>query len=119
MPREEIWNWVDQDVEKRAWYVAHFAPKTTSVDKWKGSLAREVLVRYGHRKEVRNELRANYSTESWWGPESAHHEGKKQILLQFKNEETNKNVKQWLDEYVSILDEEIKRAKIEEERTGF
>ena len=64
IPREDIWNWVDQDVEKRAWYVAHFAPKTTSSDKWKSSLAREVLVRYGNRKDVRNELRTNYSTES-------------------------------------------------------
>ena len=109
---------MDEDVENRAWYVSHFAPKTISTEKWKGSLAREVLVRYGDRKDVRNELRANYSTESWWGPESAHHEGKRQILLELKNGETNKAAKQWLDEYVSILDEEIKRARIEEEREG-
>ena len=30
--------------------------------------------------------------------------------------ENNENVKLWIDEYVAVLDEDIKRAKIEEER---
>ena len=118
MPRDKIWEWVNENVEKRAWFVAHIAPKTTSLDKWCNSLAREVLVRYGNRKDVRGELRANYSTEGWTGPESMHYQAKKLTLLQFKDAETDGNVKQWLDEYISIVDAEIKRARLEEEREG-
>jgi hypothetical protein len=116
MPRDKIWEWVNENVEKRAWLVAHIAPKTTSLDNWSSSLAREILVRYGNRKDVRGELRANYSTEGWSGPESMHYQAKKLTLLQFNDVETNDNVKQWLNEYISILDGDIKRAQIEEER---
>src|SRR5205823_2519829 len=119
MPRDKIWEWVNENVEERAWLVAHIAPKTTSLDNWSSSLARAVLVRYGNRKDVRGELRANYSTEGWSGPESMHYQAKKLTLLQFKDAETNDNVKQWLNEYISILDADIKRAQIEEERERF
>ncbi|HXL08998.1 MAG TPA: hypothetical protein VN966_02140, partial [Candidatus Bathyarchaeia archaeon] len=118
MPRDKIWEWVDENVEERAWLVAHIAPKTTSLDEWQNSLAREILVRYGDRKELCGELRANYSTEGWTGPESMHYQAKKLTLLKFKDAETNNNVKKWLDEYISIVDAEIKRARIEEEREG-
>jgi len=118
MPRDNIWDWVNENSEKRAWLIAHIAPKTMSLDSWWNSLAREVLVRYGSRKDVQRELRANYSTEGWTGSESLHYEGKKMTLLQFKKAETNDNVKQWLDEYISILEMDIKRARIEEEREG-
>jgi hypothetical protein len=118
IPRDKIWEWVDDNVEKRAWFIAHIAPRTISLDKWRTSLAREALVRYGNRKDVRGELRANYSTEGWTGPESMHYQAKKLMLLQFKDAETNDNVKQWLDEYISIVDSDIKRARIEEEREG-
>jgi hypothetical protein len=118
MPRDNIWDWVNENSEKRAWLIAHIAPKTMSLDSWWNSLAREVLVRYGSRKDVQRELRANYSTEGWTGSESLHYEGKKMTLLQFKKAETNDNVKQWLDEYISILEMGIKRARIEEEREG-
>ena len=118
MPRDKIWEWVNENVDKRAWFVAHIAPTTTSLDNWSNSLAREVLVRYGNRKDVRGELRANYSTEGWSGPASLHYQAKKLTLLQLKDLETNDNVKQWLDEYISILDGDVKQAQIEEEREG-
>jgi hypothetical protein len=82
-------------------------------------LAREVLVRYGARKDVRSNLMNNFSSEGWTGPASLHYQQKKQQLLDFKKEEDNENVKRWIDEYVSILNQEIEQAKIEEERRGF
>ena len=109
-----FWDWVDESIEKRAWFIAHIAPRTMSLDQWKDSLAREVLVRYGKRNDVRKELRANYSTEGWSGSESTFYEGKKQILTQFRDGETNANVKTWLDEYILSMEAEIKR----EDRRG-
>lgn len=118
-PLEEIWEWVDEDVENRAWYLASFVPKILFREEGRICLAREVLVRYGTREDVRRNLMANFSTEGWSGSESLHYQTKKQHLLDFKKDENNENVKRWINEYVSSLDRYIERAKIEEERHGF
>ncbi len=76
-------------------------------------------MRYGTREDERRNLMANFSSEGWKDPESLHNQGKKQWLLDFKREEDNENVKRWIDEYVSLLEERIERAKIEEERDDF
>lgn len=116
IPVEMIWAWVDEDVGKRAWYLANFVPKTLFREEGRACLAREVLVRYGAREEVRRNLMANFSTEGWWGPASLHYQTKKRQLLDFRNDEDNENVKRWIDEYVASLDQQIQREKIEEER---
>lgn len=119
MPLREVWRWVDGDIEKRAWYLASFVPKGLFREKNKTCLAREVLVKYGEREDVRDNLMANFSTEGWTGPASLHYQKKKQQLLDFKEEEDNDNVKRWIDDYVVVLDQHIEREKIEEERRGF
>jgi hypothetical protein len=106
-------------VPELTWYIASFVPKTLFREEGKICLAREVLVRYGARKDVRSNLMNNFSSEGWTGPASLHYQQKKQQLLDFKKEEDNENVKRWIDEYVSILNQEIEQAKIEEERRGF
>lgn len=117
IPREKIWEWVDEDVGNRAWYLASgFVPNTLSAEEWPNSLAQAVLVRYGTRKDVRNTLVSNYSTEVVWGPASLYYEEKKQKLLHIKAGEDNENVKRWIDEYVEWLEEDIEREKIREER---
>jgi hypothetical protein len=116
IPVEKIWEWVDEDLEKRAWYLASFVPKTLFREEGKTCLAREVLVRYGTREDVRSNLRANFSTEGWSGPASLYYQEKKNWLVDFKKDEDNENVKRWIDEYVSVLDRKIEQAKVEEER---
>ena len=117
IPREDIWDWVDRDVENRAWYFAYrLVPHTLSVEEWPNSLARATLVRYGKREDVRRNLRANYSTESWTGDRSLHFEQKREKLLRIGETESDANVKLWIDEYVEELDARIEHAKIEEER---
>jgi len=64
-------------------------------------------------------LIANFSTEGWSGPASAHYQEKKQWLLDFKKEETDTNVKLWIDEYVKDLQWQIDHAKVREEREAF
>ena len=117
IPREEIWEWIDGDVEDRAWYFAYrLVSKTLSAEKWQNSLARAFLVRYGQREDVRRNLHANYSTESWTGERSLHLESKKDKLLRIKADEDDKNVKQWLNEFIDQLEEDIEHARIDEER---
>ncbi len=117
IPQEKIWEWVDKDVENRTWYLAYrLVPKTLLTEEWPTSLARAVLVRYGKREDVRSNLRANYSTEGWWGPGSLHYKDKQQQLLRLKEGEDNENVKRWIDEFIDGLEESIEYAKIQEER---
>ena len=116
IPPENIWQWVENDIETRAWYLASFVPKTLFRENGRICLAREVLIRYGSQKDVRNSLMANFSTGGWRGPESLHLQRKKQGLLDFREEETVEVVKEWIDEYVENLDKESDRAKIREER---
>jgi len=116
VPLDALWQWVDEDVAKRAWYLASFVPKVLSRGTELISLAREILIRYGRRGDVRSNLMSNFSTEGWTGPESLHYQLKKSRLLEFRKEETNANVKRWIDEYVDGLNRQIARAKVEEER---
>ena len=117
IPPEKIWEWIDEDIEDRAWYFAYsLVPKTLSTEEWPTSLARAVLVRYGRREDVRGNLKANYSTEIQHGPASLHYEEKQQKLLRLKDREDNENVKQWIDEFVEALEKDIEYAKISEER---
>lgn len=119
IPIKEIWKWIDLNVEKRARYFASFVPKTLSRGKGKVCLARELLVRYGTREDVKSRLMANFSTEFWSGRASAHYQSKRDRLLEFKQKENNKNVKQWIDEYVLQIDTLIERSEIEEDKNGF
>ena len=117
IPREKIWEWIDGDVENRAWYFAYkLVSKTLSVDEWQDSLVRAFLVRYGEREDVRRNLSANYSTEVYSGERSLHLESKKDKLLRIKVSEDNANVKRWLNEFIDELEQDIEHAKIEEER---
>ena len=118
-PPEVIWHWVDEDISARAWYLASFVPTELFHNKERMCWAREVLIRYGEREEVRRNLMANLSTESWWGPASLHLEKKKQTLLEFKENEHEVVVRKWVDEYTQIIDQEIEREKIREERNDF
>jgi hypothetical protein len=52
---------------------------------------------------LRENLMANFSTESWWGPESLHYEAEKQELLGFKAEETDPNVNRWIERIRRIV----------------
>jgi hypothetical protein len=118
-PIDEIWKWVDGNVEIRSWHLASFIPKGLFREKGKVCLAREILVRYGTQEKVRNNLRANFWTGGWTGPASLHYQGKKQQLLDFRMGETDKNVLGWIDEYIKSLDKQIEMSKAEEERERY
>jgi hypothetical protein len=119
VPPEAVWRWVDEDVDRRAWYLASFVPKLLFREEGRICWAREVLVRYGERDDVRRGLAANFSTEGWTGPESVHLETKKQALLDFLEEEEHANVIGWIKEYVSHIEKRIDRARTAEEREDF
>ena len=46
-------------------------------------------------------------------------QGKWRQLLESREGEENENVRRWIDEYVSRLDQRIEQARVEEEREDF
>jgi len=114
-----VWEWVDKDIERRAWYLATFVPKVLFKQEGKICWARELLVRYGTRKDVKDNLAANFSSEVWWGPASLYFQQKKEDLLAFRKEEDNENVIKWIDGYVEELTRQIEYEKIDEERRDY
>jgi len=119
IPLDRVWQWVDENVEDRAWYLATFVPPILSTSEGKVSLARELLIRYGDRDDVRRNLQANFSTEGWMGNASDYYRNKVESLRKVRQNEQNGNVQRWLDEYIASLENEIERFKIEEERGLF
>jgi len=114
-----IWEWVGKDVPNHAKFLASVVPPIFFRKEGKVCLARELLVRYGNISEVRNNLCANFGTEGWKGPASEYFQNKKEKLEIFLSDEENQNVKKWLNDYITDLEQTIKNAVINEERRGF
>lgn len=116
IPQELIWDWVDEDIDNRAWYLATFIPKELFHDRDKVCLARQLLVRYGDREKVRINLVSNFMTEIYWGPTSSHYNKKMKELISIRDNENDENVIRWLNDFIDRLQNEIEKAKIQEER---
>jgi len=116
IPLETLWAWVDENVEERAWYLATIVPSALYKSENSTCLARELLIRYGHREDVRRNLHANFGNEMWWGSASEHYKNKKQWLLDYRQKEDHPNVLRWIDEYIEQIDSQIEWWSIREER---
>ena len=115
IPEDAVWRWVDDEPKNRAWYVANFVPNVFPGVR-KTASARAVLVRYGAREDVRRNLRANFATGSWRGPESEYLQTRLEEVGRWSEGENDRNVLRWLEEYSVDIQGDIERAKIREER---
>jgi hypothetical protein len=118
-PQDAIWAWVEEDREKRSSHLARFVPKSLSGGNGQQSLARAVLMRYGHIEDVRHSFSANYFSGAWTGPETQHFLARQKELLELRAKETDENVRLWIDEYLDALEKDLERAQLQEERRGF
>ena len=118
IPHNLIWMWTEECPESRPVRLAEFVPRMMSGPQDDPTLARELLVRYGHEPSVRSALRANFSTEGWTGPMSQHLLDKRSWLLALRSRETDTKVLTWIDEYLAEIDQRVEYARQEEEREG-
>lgn len=112
----DLWAWVDADVHRRAWKMASIVPATFGEDGGTPNLVRELLIRYGDREDVRNNLAANFGTEGWTGPASEHLGKKAQSLKEVMRQERHPSVKRWLAWYIRYVEQGAKRERVQEER---
>lgn len=115
VPPQLVWDWIDEKIDDRAWYAAGFVPPLFPGDPTKVS-ARELLRKYGSRDDVRRNLIANFYSEGWSGPASAHYQGKLDALRQQAVDETDPNVLRWVTEYEHSLASQVERERKQEER---
>jgi hypothetical protein len=115
---EELWKWIDADVDKRAWFVAWFIPSFISKTEDESSVARELLIRYGDRDDVRRNLFANFGTTKGviTGSFSSYYQHSLEELSRIREREDHPNVLSWLDEYIGDLEVEVEVHRIREER---
>jgi len=119
VPREAIWSWIEPDPEARAAYIVSMAPKNFTPETWKGSLVREILVRFGESDKVQSATHANFFTGGWAGPASLHFTDEIAQLEQLKAAETDPNALRWIDTALASLTRSREEAEIQEEARGF
>jgi hypothetical protein len=114
---EELWSWIDEDIENRAWFVAWFVPSIISKTDDESPVARELLIRYGDREDVRNNLHANFGTTGViTGNMSNYYKGRLEEFNRLRTIEDNPLVLQWVDSYIDDLKNHIEATQIQEER---
>lgn len=120
---DDIWDWVEEDVEERAPYLASFIPAILFHSEDDSCLTREFLMKYGNIENVRRSFSINFFnssgiiTSSKTYPPSMTYKSRKESLIEFSKDEEDTNVKKWISEYISnYINRDIRRAEIEEER---
>lgn len=117
VPFEDLWEWIDADVEKRAWFVAWFVPKNIRYSENDSPVAREILIRYGERDDVRRNLAANFGTTGViTGHFSNYYQNRLQEFVSIREKEDNPKVLKWIDDYIERLTLDMESSRIEEER---
>jgi hypothetical protein len=119
VPRAAVWEWVDEDPANRSLEIAGLVPHDLTSSDPKDSISRELLIRYGKRRDLRRTLASNFLTEGWAGPASAHYAQKRSQLLKLKDTESSEFVRLFIDEMVEILSSYIERAEVDEERQRY
>jgi hypothetical protein len=115
MPPSDVWKWVEGDVATRAWYLATFVPPILGPEPDTFSWARDLLVRYGNRKDVRDNLQSNFLTGSWTGAASSYYQSQRHMFQELSKRESHPNVLQWLAEIAATLSSNVQISKVYEE----
>lgn len=114
VPLDSIWAWVDADAAARAACLARFA--RPRLDPGRGSLARELLVRYGGIKEVRDAMHRNFLAVSWTGSGVDHFAAARRQCEGIRSAEADPNVRLWLEERIRIVNDLMDKEAAFEER---
>jgi hypothetical protein len=116
LPVQDVLDWIRLDANRRAAVIAHFVPPAFDTGGLGPSMGRAVMEEFGNLKPVRQAFHANFQTDSWSGPASAHLTAKKTKLAELRATETNANVRRWLNEAIEALEKEIALELAREER---
>ena len=118
MPLPKILEWIEKDPEARASLIAHAAPRTLD-DEHGGELTRELLHQYGGFDGVQRGICSGFHSGSWSGPTSIYLKNIRKRFRCWLAAGFEIEVMQWVEAEIEDLDQRIKQAEIEEERSRF
>ena len=118
LPKTEIFQWIEQDIENRAALIAHAAPRTLD-DEGGGQLTRELLTRYSLVDGVSNGISAIFQSGGFTGPRSQHLKRRRDKLRTWLSARFQYEVTRWIENELDDLDQSIEAADINEERDRF
>ena len=118
LPIAEILDWVDKNPEERAPIVAHAALRTFD-DENGGVLTRELLEKYGYIEKVQRSISAAFQSGGWTGSTSAYLKRKRDKFRQWLGAGFDIGVVRWIEREIEVLDKDIDREEMIEERSGF
>ena len=114
----QLWDWINRDpdsnVHTAALIIPTALPHPAADVTEPGGLVHEFLVRYGDRKDAGAGLHANYDTRGLRGPVSEVYDERMDQLDSLREEATDDNVIQWIDERKQVLTTEMQQEESRE-----
>jgi hypothetical protein len=118
--KNDIFDWINEDLEKRAITVSRFVPRDyISYDKGEDSFTKEFIQRYGNMKDVREWVSDTLNTGSSTGSLVAIFDERVNLCKQYLKNESDKNIKKFLEEHLEACVNNLQRYKEYEERDLF
>jgi hypothetical protein len=118
--KNDIFDWINEDIEKRAITVSRFVPRDyISYDKGEDSFTKEFIQRYGNMKAVRERVSRTLNTGSFTGSLVAIFDERVNLCKQYLKDESDKNIKKFLEEHLEACVNNLQRDKEDEERDLF
>ena len=115
----QLWDWIDCDPDSNLHTAALIIPTALphpTVDVTEpGGLVHEFLVRYGDQKDAGAGLHTNYNTRGLRGSTNEVYDERMDQLNSLREEATDDNVIQWIDERKQALTSEMKQEELREE----
>lgn len=105
---KRIFDWIGKDPSYRAPHMARYAPPLLK----RGSVAMELLRRYGDNGDVSRNLLANFMTGFFVGSLVEHYRKSRATVLEYKKAEPDENTNRWLDSYLEALDAAIEKETV-------
>lgn len=115
---ETVISWALEDRDRRRCVIERFLPKTLALEHG-GKLTRLHIEKMMVDEDDDFSLISHFQMGGWVGSRSGQLRGLRDAARSWLSDDNSPKVSRWLSKYLSVLDEQIERAEIEEERRGY
>lgn len=118
LPIHNVLEWIDENPEVRAGFIASAAPPTMD-DINGGKLTRELLRKYRQFDRVQSGISASFHSGGWVGSRTAYLKRKRDKFHQWLAAGFGYEITHWIEGEIEALDQDIELEEIKEERSQF
>ncbi|WP_442482007.1 hypothetical protein [Aeoliella sp. SH292] len=117
IPSVKLFGWVDRNVDTNSDMLISMLPKTLD-ESVAGRLTRDFISKFGSDARTRGRVTSHFWEGGHFGEASVHYRNKSDEARSWLISEKDPVVVKWVREYIDVLNKEIERAELEEEREG-